>query len=226
MPAPTTQRRAMMAPLSEQSPEELAVRAQSGGSAALSCYGELVTRFEGRLFNFLSRRTHCRSDAEELTQEAFTRAWERIGSYNPAWKFSTWLYTIAARLAVSKHRRAVRESSWDSFDRASPPAADRLETQDDRRLGARLWALAERELSRDQQTALWLRYAEDMSIGEISRVMGKSQVSIRVSLFRARQALARTAGVEGWLPTVETRAGSKEVLASPAAAAIVAGGGQ
>ncbi len=192
-----------MAPLSEQSPEELAVRAQAGGGPAMSCFGELVKRFEVRLFNFLLKRTRSRSDAEELTQEAFTRAWERITSYDPAWKFSTWLYTIASRLAVSKHRRQSRESAWNSFDRAGPQGVDTLQVQDDRRLGSRLWALAEDELSADQQTALWLRYAEDMSIGEIAKVMGKSQVGIRVSLFRARQALAKRANSEGWLPTVE-----------------------
>lgn len=192
-----------MAPLSEQSPEELAVRAQAGGGPALACFGELVRRFEVRLYNFLLKRTRSRSDAEELTQEAFTRAWERITSYDPAWKFSTWLYTIASRLAVSKHRRQSRESAWSSFDRAGPEGADQLQTQDDRRLGSRLWSLAEEELSADQQTALWLRYAEDMSIGEIAKVMGKTHVGIRVSLFRARQALAKRANSEGWLPVVE-----------------------
>ena len=200
-----------MAPLSEQSPEELAVRAQAGGGPALACFGELVHRFEVRLFNFLVKRTKSRSDAEELTQEAFTRAWERIASYDPAWKFSTWLYTIASRLAVSKHRRQGRESAWNSFDRAAPQGPDMLQAQDDRRLGSRLWALAEDALSPDQQTALWLRYAEDMCIGDIARVMGKSQVGIRVSLFRARQALARRASSEGWLPTVEVPSRNQQV---------------
>lgn len=205
-----------MAPLGEQSPEELAVRAQAGGGPALTCFGELVKRFEVRLYNFLLKRTRSRSDAEELTQEAFTRAWERIASYDPAWKFSTWLYTIASRLAVSKHRRQSRESAWSSFDRACPEGADRLQVQDDRRLGSRLWSLAEEELSADQQTALWLRYAEDMSIGEIAKVMGKSQVGIRVSLFRARQALAKRANAEGWLPTVEVPHSHDEVGAHAA----------
>ena len=194
-----------MAPLSQQSAEELAVRAQAGGGCALSCFGELVTRYEVRLFNFLLRRTRSRADAEELTQEAFLRAWERIASYDPAWKFSTWLYTIASRLAVSKHRKLGRERTWDTFERTGEQQRDTLEAGDDRRLGKRLWNLAESSLSPDQQTALWLRYAEDMAIGEIARVMGKSQVGVRVCLFRARQTLAKTAQNEGWLPQVEVK---------------------
>ncbi len=194
-----------MAPLSQQSPEELAVRAQAGGGPALSCFGELVNRYEVRLFNFLLRRTRCRADAEELTQESFLRAWERIQSYDPAWKFSTWLYTIGSRLAVSKHRKLGRERTWDSFDRSGEVGVDPLEVGDDRRLGRRLWNLAEEALSPDQQTALWLRYAEDMAIGEIARVMGKSQVGVRVCLFRARQTLAKNAAAEGWMPDIELK---------------------
>jgi RNA polymerase sigma-70 factor (ECF subfamily) len=194
-----------MAPLSQQSPEELAVRAQTGGGPALACFGELVTRYEVRLFNFLLRRTRCRADAEELTQEAFLRAWERIQSYDPAWKFSTWLYTIASRLAVSKHRKLGRERTWDTFERCGDVERDTLEASDDRRLGKRLWTLAEESLSPDQQTALWLRYAEDMAIGEIARVMGKSQVGVRVCLFRARQTLAKNASAEGWMPEIDLK---------------------
>jgi len=48
-----------------------------------------------------------------------------------------------------------------------------------------LWAMA-RSLSTNQYRALWLRYAEDMSIKEIAKVLGKSQVSVRVFLYRAR----------------------------------------
>ena len=206
-----------MAPLSQQSPEELAVRAQAGGGAALACFGELVTRFDERLFNFLLRRTRCRADAEELTQEAFTRAWERIGSYDPSWRFSTWLYTIAARLAVSKHRKMSREQSWEVIERTGAAGRDSLEVADDRRLGSRLWLMAERELTADQQLALWLRYAKDLGIAEIAKVLGKSQVGVRVCLFRARQALAKCANEEGWLPA--ERAGETPIVEVPARAA-------
>lgn len=191
--------------LSDQTPEELAVRAQRGGAGAVACFGELVTRFHTRLFNFLLRRTRSRSDAEELTQEAFTRAWERLHSYDPSWKFSTWLYTIASRLAVSKHRKLHREIVVEAFDRTGSADVDRLSQHEDRRAGQMLWRAAEQELSRDQYTALWLRYVEDMSIGEIARVLGKAEVGVRVSLFRARAALAKRAQREGWLPLIDIK---------------------
>lgn len=171
-------------PQPSRTPEQLAVRAAEG---SLEAFGELVRRFEVRLFNFLLRRTASRADAEDLTQEAFIRAWERIHRYEAKWRFSTWLFTIAARLAVSHHRKRRPTLRWVGDEEESPPAPERDE---EIASGARLWALAGRVLTPEQHTGLWLRYAEDMSIEEIAVVLRKSGVGVRVMLFRARQVLA------------------------------------
>lgn len=167
--------------------EQLAVRAGRGGPDAHACFELVVARYEERLFNFLLRRCGKRDEAEELAQETFARAWERIATYDPTWRFSTWLFTIGLRQAVSRHRKARREVLVEAPERAAPVARD---SGDDVDLGARLWALAAEKLTRDQHTALWLRYAEDMAVEDIARVMRKSGVGVRVCLFRARQALA------------------------------------
>lgn len=174
-------------PAPARTPEELALRA-AGGS--LEAFGELVKRFEVRLFNFLLRRTASRADAEDLTQEAFIRAWERIHRYEPTWRFSTWLFTIAARLAVSHHRRRRPTLRWVGDEDESAPPEPAHERDEEIATGARLWALAGRVLTPEQHTALWLRYAEDMNIEEIAAVLRKSAVGVRVMLFRARQILA------------------------------------
>jgi len=172
-------------PASMKTPEQLAARAAEG---SLEAFGELVKRFEVRLFNFLLRRTGSRADAEDLTQEAFIRAWERIQRYEPRWRFSTWLFTIAARLAVSHHRKRRPTLRWiEEEDSDAPTPFDR---DDDINSGAKLWRLAGKVLTPEQHTALWLRYAEDMGIDEIAAVLKKSQVGVRVMLFRARQLLA------------------------------------
>ena len=56
--------------------------------------------------------------------------------------------------------------------------------------GCSLWELVQATLNADQQTALWLRYGENMSVQDIAKVLGKTRVSVRVLLFRARQTLA------------------------------------
>lgn len=179
--------------LRSATPEELATRAQRG---SLACYGELVTRFEGRLYNFLLRRTGSASEAEELAQEALVRAWERIASYDRRWRFSTWLFTIASRMAVSRHReltrgrsRAIaameaRETYVAQGNEQHPGASTEMKDE-----FAHVWRLAEATLNAEQLTGLWLRYAEDMSISDIATVLRRTQVGVRVMLFRARQSV-------------------------------------
>ena len=87
------------------SDEELAVRARGekplGRTAS---FEELVRRLEGPLFGFLVVRVGNAAEAEELCQEAFLRAWTKIELYNERWRFSTWLFTVAKRIAVSRAR--------------------------------------------------------------------------------------------------------------------------
>ena len=169
-------------------PEEWALRAQKGSMFA---FEQLVKHFEGRLFNFILRRSGNYSDAEELTQETFIRAWERIERYDDRWRFSTWLFTIGSRLTISHHRAKKRTVSSDTLNYQSCTNDGPVEICDRRNCTSPTWNLAGRVLSDAQQTALWLRYAEDLSIREIACVMGKTQVSIRVTLFRARDQLAQ-----------------------------------
>lgn len=179
------------APIASMSSEEIALRVQRGGGAATWYFAALVERYQDRLYNFLARRAG-RQAAEDLTQETFVRAWEQIARYNPTWRFSTWLFTIGARLAITQHRRTRRTVGSAAMEAAQAKPVRDASTD----LGSRLWTLAGSHLSPDQHTALWLRYAEDMAIGDIARVMDKSEVSVRVCLFRARQSLARLVGAD------------------------------
>lgn len=169
-------------------PEELARQAQNG---SLVAFAQLVGLFEGRLFNFILRRIGNWSDAEELTQETFVRAWERIDRYDSRWRFSTWLFTIGSRLAVSHHRSHRRVFTTDRLECRDSEEPSPIERAEQRESRAPTWELAARILTESQHTALWLRYAEGLSMKEIAYVMGKSQVSVRVTLFRARDQLAQ-----------------------------------
>jgi len=187
------------AELSSQSPEDLAIAAQRGSRPAFT---ELVNRFHGRLFSFLVSRGSPAEDAAELTQDAFLRAWERIESYDPAWRFSTWLFTIGSRMAVSRHRRGKKMLGGDALEDA--PGRSSTDTTHEKAAGARLWSLAASVLNEEQHRVLWLRYVEDLSMAELARVLGKSEVGSRVSLFRARQALLAHARKSGFITDTES----------------------
>jgi len=165
------------------SAEELARRAQEGCRAS---FAYLVDRYAMSLLRFLHRRTGNLQDAEDLVQDTFVRAYANIDRYQSSYKFSTWLFTIARRLATSRLRSRRRPRPLIEAETCSPEP-DVLVSQQETRQN--LWAAAE-TLSVGQYEALWLRYGRDMPIKEIARVMGRSQVGVRVLLCRARTALA------------------------------------
>ncbi len=165
------------------SDEELAWRSQQGCEA---CFTELVRRYATRLFQFLRHKTNSVHDAEDLVQDTFVRAYSNIHRYRSSWKFSTWIFTIAARLASSHYRRFRRTQAVPEIqcsDSEPEQIIARREAQQS------LWAEA-RGLTHNQYRVLRLKYAEDMSIKQIAKVMGKSQVAIKVLLYRARASLA------------------------------------
>ena len=169
-------------------PEELACRAQDGSSESFT---ELVERFTEPLFNFLSRRTPNEADAEELVQETFLRAWHRLDRYDSAWRFSTWIFTIAKRLAASGWRRLPSKPLEAASAEEMPSSEDPERAISAREEDQNLWRVADRVLTEDQRSALWLRFAEDLSTDEVARILGKRPATVRVLVFRAREILVQ-----------------------------------
>jgi len=83
---------------------ELVGLAQDGDSEA---FGELVNRYQNKIYRLARRLTDNQEDAEDVLQESFVRAFRAIGGFKGASKFSTWLYRITVNLAAMK-RRAQR----------------------------------------------------------------------------------------------------------------------
>lgn len=164
--------------------EQLALRAQQG---CRKSFGELVERYSMRLVRFLQRETSNVQNAEDLVQETFVRAWQNIGRYKSRWRFSTWLYTIGYRLACNHRADLPIESAAMSRPGAAQPPDVLAENRETSRI---LWGTAA-QLPQNQYEALWLKYAEEMSIKEIAKVMCKSQVNVKVILYRARTGLAK-----------------------------------
>lgn len=167
--------------------EELARQAAAGSHTA---FETLVFRYSARLMQFLCRRIPTLQDAEDLTQETFIKAFQNIHRFDPQYSFSTWLYTIASRLAISHYRSArwklERLTGPDNVERpvdASPEII--VGEQENRR---NFWQMA-KGLKKELYEALWLRYIEEMNIKEIAQVMNRSQINVRVLLHRARSRL-------------------------------------
>ena len=165
--------------------EELARRA---GTGCADSFAALVARHGGGVFNYLLRMTGNSHDAEDLTQETFLKVFRSLGRADPPVAFTAWLFTIARRTALNHFRaaRPVEELDPETASSTPDPAAVAAATEDRRSL----WALAKR-LKRPQFEALWLRYAEGLSVKEVARVMRLHSIHVRVLLHRGRQQLAR-----------------------------------
>jgi len=173
------------------SPEALALAARTGSAAAFEA---LVARFEAPLYRFLFLRTRDEGLAQDLTQEAFLRAWQNLERYDPRWRFSTWLFTVAERLCISQRRSRGKEPAVASHEpelHAAGAEPDPLTSAAERDEGRALWETAVRVLRPEERSALWLRYAEDLTMEEIGTILGRPTVTVRVILFRARGRLAQ-----------------------------------
>ena len=78
-----------------------------------AAFGQLVRKYQGRLFNTLLHVTGSREEAEDACQEAFVQAFVKLETFAGRSAFYTWLYRIAFNLLVSKRRRKRIEVSMD-----------------------------------------------------------------------------------------------------------------
>lgn len=181
----------------------LAVRA--GDEAA---FAALFRRWSPALLRYLVRMTRDAAGAEELVQEAFLRVYRARERYVPEARFSTWLYTIASRLAWNElrrpHRRHLHHSTGEDDEERAPlslvadgPGAEQV--VDARRLGDAVEAALDLLPDR-QRAALWLTAVEGMSYADTAASLDTSEQSVKALVHRARVALADRLASPGETP--------------------------
>ncbi len=177
-------------PIAEKTDEELAFEARSGSRRS---FEELAIRYKRRLFVYLRPRLGSDEDAEDAVQDTFLKLFRNIGSYDPAYRFSTWLYTSANRLVIDSFRRGAAERAALASNRAADGPDPVATGESSGPGGSGLWDAA-RTLGESRFRVLWLRYGEDMTIEEIAAVLGRTRLAVRVLLHRARTGLAGKLG--------------------------------
>lgn len=158
----------------------------------LRAFAELVDRYQRPLFAFLGRMGLEAARAEEVAQETFLRAWQSLPRYRTEQaQFSTWLFTIARRLALNELARSRNRYEVAADDDAPEPACAAARPEqalDQRRLQARIDA-AFRSLGTDDRSVLALAYSHDLGMAEIAVIEGCSVDAVKTRLHRARQRL-------------------------------------
>jgi RNA polymerase sigma-70 factor (ECF subfamily) len=164
-------------------------------------FTELVRRYRERLLNFVDRMIHDRDRAEDLVQEAFLRVFRHIGRYDPARKFSTWIYTIASNLAKNELRNRGRnpivlyQALRPKTDEEPRPLQfeDARGRPDDLFAGRHLRELVDAAvatLAPHHREVFVLRELEGRSYEEIAGIVGVNLGTVKSRLNRARHAFA------------------------------------
>jgi RNA polymerase sigma-70 factor, ECF subfamily len=158
----------------------------------------LMDRHGERLFHYLLRQLSNESDAADLAQEAFVRVYQNRARFNPAHKFSTWLYAIATNLLRDRfrwHKRhpqvsldAEREGTGALRDTLPDNAASPAEQMATKERAAEV-RKAIASLPEDLRTALILSEYEGLAHAEIGAVLNCTAKAVENRLYRARNHL-------------------------------------
>lgn len=156
-------------------------------AGSVEAFTDLVRGYRKRLLRFLLTRCASFADAEDVLQDTFIAAFRYLDSYDPRWRFSTWLYRIAIRNAATlRSRETVDVVVVDDLrDEEGDPLLRCIADSE----SENLWVSARRLLNDDVFAAMWLRYIEDMSVTDISTALDRSLSWTKVNLMRGRQAL-------------------------------------
>ena len=175
------------------------VRAARGGDAA--AFATLVGRYETRIVR-LVRGMVPESDTEDVTQEAFLKAYRKLGWFDGRSSFYTWLYRIAANTAMDwrKRERHRRHAPLPE----TPEGEEAVATHEPGpRSGASHRELAEaidravESLPPHYHEIVVLRETEGLSYEEIAATLGFSKGTVESRLFRARERLREE--LKGWM---------------------------
>ncbi len=157
----------------------------------------LMERYRGPILNFVFRMIGDPSEAEDVAQEVFVRAYRGIHAaefHQTAAAFSTWLFQIARHAALDAVRRRKRHpaESLADMETRGPSAAHAGRTAAEetiiRETGRRI-AAAVALLPEDQRTAVVLSEYEGLSYSQIAAIMNCSEKSVETRLYRARRFL-------------------------------------
>jgi RNA polymerase sigma factor (sigma-70 family) len=188
--------------IEQESDEQLIAETRKGSEAA---FGRLVERHTPALFRMAYVITRSASDAEDIVQETFLRAYKHIDDFSPEKAaFKTWLFTIGRNQSINlfsslkrKASRFLSDLDSDNVDQESlfKPVGNAEDLLIGRQRQERLLD-AINKLPERQRTALTLKSQEEFSYEQIAEIMSTSASSVESLLFRARKKLIEILGDE------------------------------
>lgn len=161
-------------------------------------FARLLNRYKDTIYFMLLKMLNNRSDAEDLTLEAFGKAFKNLHQYSPTYAFSTWLFKIASNNCIDflRKKKGVIISLESETEQNEINETIKLKSKDldpeerlIRKQKAILLRRVVRRLKPHYQTLVELRYFRELSYEEISKELDLPLGTVKAQLFRARQML-------------------------------------
>lgn len=156
----------------------------------------LLDFYWSEVYSFMLKRTENETDAEDITIETFSKAFDKIATYNPEFQFNTWLIAIAKNVHIDLLRKKKSSLFIDITDEednqayniadSTPSAEDELITEQN--LSQLLQYI--KELKPHYQEVIQLRYFQEFSYQEIAEQLGEPLNNVKIKLLRAKKLLA------------------------------------
>jgi RNA polymerase sigma-70 factor (ECF subfamily) len=165
---------------------DVLARARRGDPRA---FEEVVRATHRHAYTLAYRLVRDRQDAEDVTQEAYLRAFRALRGFRGDAAFETWLYRIVTNAAMTFLRRRGRFGDLTADPEGTPPESPSPERPEDRAVDRDALARALETLSPALRTVVILKDVYGLSCREIGREMGATEGAIKVRLHRARRRL-------------------------------------
>ncbi|MCB9170028.1 MAG: sigma-70 family RNA polymerase sigma factor [Flavobacteriales bacterium] len=159
--------------------------ARSGDQRAIAW---LVGQYQHMVYTVTHRVLRNEMDAEEATQDTFVKAVQGLHAFQGGSRFSTWLYSVAYRAAISRLRQ--RRSEDRSLDEVEGhPGEPRTEAQASTTDRSRALEHALSQLAPEDAAVMTFRYLHEMSVEEIVTATGLTASNVKVKLHRSRKKM-------------------------------------
>ena len=174
-----------------------AIQAVLGGDR--DAFGELVRRHSRMLFRLAYRMTGNEADADDVVQDTFLRAWQKLATFESRADFGTWIYRIAVHCALDRLQRRKQDDARRVSEDYDPEeggvqVADSKPDPERLAIGmeiANLQQAAMRGLTAMERTAFVLRHLEERSTEEIAAALDVTPNTAKQSVYRAVQKVRR-----------------------------------
>jgi RNA polymerase sigma-70 factor (ECF subfamily) len=156
----------------------------------------LLDRYWNEVYGFMLKRTENETDSEDITIETFSKAFDKIATYNPEFQFNTWLIAIGKNVHIDMLRRRKSSLFVDLNNDDDHPAYDVADTtlsaEDELIRQQNLASLLNciKQLKPHYQEVIQLRYFQELSYQEIADILEEPLNNVKIKLLRAKKLLA------------------------------------